>query len=334
MNAEKWIKDIINSEAKKALPILSFPGIQIINKAVSELVADGALQAKCMKAVADRYDMLAAVTLMDLSVESEAFGSPVAFSDDEVPTVTNRIVENLEDAETLKVPEIGAGRTSEYIKTVSEAKKLITDRPVLAGALGPYSLAGRLLDLTEIMILSMTEPEIVHAVLEKVVQFSVSYVREFKKAGADGVIFAEPAAGLLSPELNREFSVKYMQRMAAELKSDDFFILYHNCGNNTPALIQDIIKIGAHAIHLGNAVKLDEMIPLIPENILVMGNVDPVSQFRNGTPESIAANTLEILEKCSKYKNYVPSSGCDIPPLAPLANIDAYFAAVREFYKK
>lgn len=333
MNTEKWISEIMNSKTKKPLPILSFPGIQIIGAAVSELVRDGALQAKCMQAVAERYDMLAAVTLMDLSVESEAFGSPVAFSDDEVPTVTDRIVETLEDAENLKIPEPGAGRTGEYIRTVSEAKKLITDRPVLAGTLGPYSLAGRLLDMTEIMVLSMTEPEIVHTVLEKIVRFTTSYVREFKKAGADGVIFAEPAAGLLSPDLNREFSVKYMQKIVAELKSDDFFILYHNCGNNTPALIQDIIKIGAHAIHLGNAVKLEEMIPLIPGDILVMGNVDPVSQFRNGTPESMTANTLEILEKCGGYKNYVPSSGCDIPPLAPLANIDAYFAAVRKYYE-
>lgn len=334
MNAEKWIADIINSKIKKPLPVLSFPGVQIINASVSELVRDGELQAKCMKAVADRYDMLASVTLMDLSVEAEAFGSPVVFSDDEVPTVTDRIVETFEDAENLKVPESGAGRTGEYIKTVSEAKKLITDRPVLAGAIGPFSLAGRLLDMTEIMILSLTEPEIVHAVLEKVTQFSINYVSELKKAGADGVVFAEPAAGLLSPDLNREFSVQYMQKIVAELKSDDFFILYHNCGNNTIAMIQDILKIGAHALHFGNAIKLDELLPLVPAHILVMGNVDPAGQFRLGTPESITANTLDILEKCSQYKNYVPSSGCDIPPLAPLANIDAYFEAVRGFYEK
>ena len=331
MNMKKWISDIINSKTKKPMPILSFPGVQLINVTVKELVKDGALQAKCMKAIADKYDALASVTLMDLSVEAEAFGSPVIFSDEEVPTVTHRIIEDIDDADKLKIPAIGAGRTDEYIKTVSEAKKLITDRPILAGAIGPFSLSGRLLDMTEIMILSMTEPEIVHAVLEKVTKFIISYAKEFKKAGADGIIFAEPAAGLLSPDLNREFSVKYMKQIVEEIKSDDFIVIYHNCGNTIP-LIKDILNIRADGLHFGNVIKLHEMLPLVPSDIAVFGNVSPANQFKNGTVQSITENTLEILNKCGGYKNYIPSSGCDIPPTSPLENIDAFFRAVGEYY--
>ena len=331
MSTNKWISNIINSKIKKPLPILSFPGVQLINVTVNELVKDGALQAKCMKAIADKYDTLASVTLMDLSVEAEAFGSPVIFSDDEVPTVVNRIVENINGAENLHVPEVGDARTGEYIKTVREAKKLIADRPVLAGAIGPFSLAGRLLDMTEIMIAAIEEPEIVHTVLEKVTRFIANYAKEFKKAGADGIIFAEPAAGLLSPDLNREFSVRYMKQITGEIKSDDFTVIYHNCGNTIP-LIKDILSIGADGLHFGNFIKLDEMLPLVPPDIAVFGNVSPAGQFKNGTAQSITENTLEILEKCGGYKNYIPSSGCDIPPTSPLENIDAFFAAVREYY--
>ena len=43
----------------------------------------------------------------------------------------------------------------------------ISDRPVLAGCIGPFSLAGRLMDVSEIMILCYEEPELVHAVLGK-----------------------------------------------------------------------------------------------------------------------------------------------------------------------
>ena len=336
MKMKNWISDIINSKIKKPLPILSFPGVQLIDVTVKELVNDGALQAKCMKAIADKYDTLASVALMDLSVEAEAFGSPVIFTEDEVPTVVNRIIEDIEDVEDvekMRIPEVGAARTGEYIRTVREAKKLITDRPVFAGAIGPFSLAGRLLDMTEIMVLSLTDPEKVHAVLEKTEQFITKYAGEFKKAGADGIIFAEPAAGLLSPELNREFSVKYMKEIIGKIKSDDFAVIYHNCGNTIP-LIKDILDIGADALHFGNVIKLDEMLPLVPSDIAVLGNVSPANQFRNGTVQSITDNTLEILCKCGSYKNYIPSSGCDIPPMSPLENIDAFFAAVREYYGK
>ena len=77
--------------------------------------------------------------------------------------------------------------------------RLITDRPVLAGIIGPYSLAGRLLDMTEIMILCYEEPEMVESVLEKATEFLIEYAKAFKEAGANGVCMAEPAAGLLSP---------------------------------------------------------------------------------------------------------------------------------------
>ena len=72
--------------------------------------------------------------------------------------------------------------------------------------------------------------------------------------------------------------------------------------------------------------------PLIPENCVAMGNIDPSSQFRNGTPESIYKETTELMEKCCKYPNFVISSGCDIPPLSPWENIDAFFKAVDDFY--
>ena len=77
---------------------------------------------------------------------------------------------------------------------------------------------------------------------------------------------------------------------------------------------------------------MEEMMAKVPENIIAMGNVDPASQFRNGTPESVKAATIGLMEKCAKYKNYVPSSGCDIPPLSPWENIQAFFEGINEYY--
>jgi uroporphyrinogen decarboxylase len=77
-----------------------------------------------------------------------------------------------------------------------------------------------------------------------------------------------------------------------------------------------------------------EMMTHIPAGTIAMGNVDPAAQFRNGTPESIRKETLDIMEKCCKYENFVISSGCDIPPMSKWENIDAFFGAVGEFYGK
>ena len=326
----EWLKTA--AAQKLPFPILSFPGVQITGTAVSELVRSGAKQAECMKAVAARWRTLASVSLMDLSVEADAFGSPVRFFDDEVPAVTAAIVTDQKRLDELKVPEVGASRTGEYVTTIKEAKKLITDRPVFGGAIGPFSLAGRLMDMSEIMVNCYEEPELVHGVLEKATQFLISYNTALRDAGADGIIMAEPAAGLLSPNLNAEFSTPYAKRIIQAVETENCVFVYHNCGNNTIQLVKSILETGARAFSFGNAIDLSEMIPYFSENLIVMGNIDPAVQLRGGTPESVREATLDVLDKCAKHPNFILSSGCDIPPMSPIENIDAFFSAAKEFY--
>jgi len=328
MNMKQWLRSAPSQH--KAMPILSYPGVQFIGESVNSLVHSGALQTKCMRAVAERWDALAAVSLMDLSVEAEAFGSPVRFSEGEVPTVTAAIIGEGDDPGSLAVPNVGAGRTGEYIAAIAGAAKCI-GRPVFAGSIGPFSLAGRLLDISEIMVLCYEEPELVHGVLQKATGFLIEYNSALRDAGADGLIMAEPAAGLLSPALIAEFSTPYVRQIIQAIETDEFAVIYHNCGN-TIQLIGSILETGASAFHFGNAIDLSEMLKLVPGEYIVFGNVDPAGEFRNGTPESIREATMRVLEKCAAHKNFVISSGCDIPPGAPPENIDAFFNAVKEFY--
>lgn len=339
-NMDQWTKDVLAAEQKKALPVLSFPSIQLLGITVKDLISDSSLQARGMKAVADRTPQAgAAVSLMDLSLEAECFGAPIRVSDDEVPTVTGPVIsteveedERMEQAEALKVPEIGAGRTQIYIDAIEKAMELIEDRPVLAGVIGPFSLAGRLLDVTNSLIYCYEEPDMVHVVLEKCTEFITKYIQAYKAVGANGVVIAEPLAGLLSPALAQEFSGDYSKRIVQAVRDENFAVIFHNCGNTANITLESIFSCGANAYHFGNAVDMAEIMEKAPADIICMGNVDPAGEFRNGTPESIRKKTLEVMEKCCSHPNFVISSGCDIPPMSPWENIDAFFAAVDEFY--
>lgn len=331
-NMRAWKEDVIACERKKAMPVLSFPGAGLIGATVEELVRNGHLQAECMESIAKRYDLGIAVSLMDLSVEAEAFGSPVHFEKNEVPAVLRAVVHDEEEAEELKVPHVGEGRTGECIKGIEEACERITDRPVFAGMIGPYSLAGRLLDMTEIMILCYEEPEMVHTVLKKATDFLCEYARAFKAAGANGIIVAEPAAGLLSPNLLEEFSAPYVDKIRREVEDDYFMMMYHNCGNVEP-LMKQMKETDAQAYSFGNAIDIEKALEVISQDRIVIGNIDPAGVLGNGTPEMIRKETVSLLQRCTKYPNFIISSGCDIPPTAPLENIDAFLAAVEEFYE-
>ena len=176
MDMKAWLHEQLTADKRRALPILSFPSIQLLGITVRELISDSELQARGMYEVAKRCPAAAAVSMMDLSVEAECFGSQIRVSDDEVPTVVGSVVNSMEDAQALKVPQVGAGRTGVYVEAISKALKLITDRPVFAGVIGPYSLAGRLMDMTQIMMNCYDEPEMVHTTLEKATDFILAYI--------------------------------------------------------------------------------------------------------------------------------------------------------------
>jgi uroporphyrinogen decarboxylase len=286
-----------------------------------------------MKLVADRTDAAAAVSFMDLSVEAECFGASVVVSDDEVPTVKGRIINDIEAAEALVIPPVSSGRTQIYIEAIKRACVEICDRPVLAGMIGPFSLAARLLDVSEIMIDCYDDPDMVHTVLEKVTAFLIEYAMAYKEVGANGIVMAEPVAGLLSPTLEKEFSSPYIKKIVDAVQDDNFIVIYHNCGDNVPKMLDSILSTGAAAYHFGNAVDMEsDIITKVSSDVLVMGNVDPAGVLRLGTPEKVKEETLALLKRCSKYENFLLSSGCDIPPMTPWENIDAFFAASEEYY--
>lgn len=330
---KKWLCDLRDAPVKKALPVLSFPSIQLMGISVGELISDSETQAQGMKLVADRTDAAASVSMMDLSVEAECFGSQIHVEDGEVPTVVGSVVSSEAEAEALPVPPVGAGRTGIYIEAIRKAAERIEDRPVFAGVIGPFSLAGRLMDVTEAMIYCYEEPDMVHILLRKATEFLIRYCEAYREAGASGVVIAEPLAGLLSPALAEEFSGPYVKQIVDAVQDESFLVIYHNCGNTTIQTIGSILATGAAAYHFGNAIDMAEMLKLIPEDTVVMGNIDPAGEFKNGTPESIRAATLGVMKACCGHKNFVISSGCDIPPLSRWENIDAFFAAVEEFYR-
>lgn len=334
MNMQAWLKEQMAADRRRAMPILSFPSIQLMGITVKYLIADSDVQARGMYEIARRCPTAAAVSMMDLSVEAECFGAQIRVSDDEVPTVVGSVVETPEDAEALQVPAFGTGRTGLYVEAISKALKLITDRPIFAGVIGPFSLAGRLMDMTQVMINCYEEPEMVHTTLEKATAFLLSYVKAYKAIGAHGVVIAEPAAGLLSPDFCGEFSSPYIRKIVDAVQDEEFIVIYHNCGDAVSRMVPQILETGAAAYHFGNAVSMEDMLRQMPGDVLTMGNVDPVSAIRNGTPEKVRQDTLSIMDACCKYPNFLISSGCDIPLAAPWENIDAFFAAVEEFYHK
>ena len=321
------VKEILKNK-NKTIPILSFPSAFLLGISVRELISSPEMQAEGMKKIADSFNVGVSLNMMDLSLEAEAFGAKIRYYEDDVPTVEKGIIDDISDADGIAVPEVGAGRTAVAIGGIRRAKEIIKDIPVFAGVIGPYSLAGRLFDMTELMMECYDSPDEVKILLAKATEFITEYIKALKNAGADGVIMAEPAAGLLSPSLAEEFSFPYVKEIFDAVNGEDFVLCYHNCGNAAGDMADMISLLPADIIHLGNGIDIKRMIEKLPQDKIVMGNVDPVL-LRMGTPEQVKNDVQRVFDQCGEYENFMISTGCDVPAASPLENIKAYFEKVK-----
>ena len=206
MELSLYIKDKLVSGKRIAIPIMTHPGIELLGKQVSDAVTNGEIHYHAIRALNECFPQSAAcTTIMDLTVEAEAFGARLSMSPNEVPSVCGRLLTGYADVEALQIPSVESGRIPQYLLADRLAAEGI-DKPVLAGCIGPYSLAGRLYDMTEIMMAIYTEPDTVLLLLEKCTEFILRYCLAIKETGVAGVIMAEPAAGLLSNEDCQRYS--------------------------------------------------------------------------------------------------------------------------------
>lgn len=332
LNMKEWISQTIQSKETIAIPIMTHPGIELIGKTVHDAVTNGQVHYEAIKALCDKYPTAAATVIMDLTVEAEAFGAEIIFPENEVPSVSGRLLADEDAIGKLEIPALNKGRIPEYLKANMLTAKNITDRPVFAGCIGPYSLAGRLYDMSEIMMLIYINPEAANTLLRKCSDFITRYCMALKATGVNGVVMAEPAAGLLSNEDCLQYSSLFVKEIIDKVQDDNFTVVLHNCGN-TGNCTQAMIYTGAAAYHFGNKINMEEALKKVPSDALAMGNLDPVSLFKMASPGTMKEATLQLLEATRAYPNFVLSSGCDIPPYTPLANIEAFYTALEEFNK-
>lgn len=333
-NMQDWAKGLMNSKKRSVLPIMTHPGIEMIGRTVYDAVTDGRVHFEAIKAVNEAYPQSAAATvIMDLTVEAEAFGCEISFPKNEVPSVVGRLVTDYDSVAKLEVPNLTKGRVPQYLLANKLAAENITDKPTLAGCIGPFSLAGRLFDMTEIMVACYVEPQTIELLLQKCTEFIKKYCLEFKKVGANGVVIAEPAAGLLSNDDCLKFATPYLKEIVEAVQDESFLVVLHNCGN-TGHCTQSMVATGAWAQHFGNKIDMVKALEDTPSDLLVMGNLDPVALFKMASPAEMKAATAELLERTKDYPNFVLSSGCDTPPEVPAANIAAFYEALDEFNAK
>jgi uroporphyrinogen decarboxylase len=312
------------------MPIGVYAGLALTAATPREVTTGAAAQVEAALALHERFETPLVMTAMDLSVEAEIFGCMVRMSDDDIPTVIERRVTEPAEIQSLPDPQPGEKRSAIPLEVVRHLVNYADGIPVLGCMIGPFSLAGRIFGVSETFTLTITDPLSLLALLEKVTPFLVRYALAFRQAGASGVIMAEPAAGLISPRSLAQFSAPFVRRVVEAVQSDDFSLIYHNCGAKLVHLPQ-IVEAGAAGYHFSSPMDILEAVKQVDGRTIIAGNLDAVKVFYRGKLEEVRRATESLLSATVTYPNFIISSGCDLPLGTPLENLAVFYETVREW---
>ena len=130
----------LNRNKRYAIPIMTHPGIELIEKTVKAAVTDGQTHADAIIALSENTPSDAATVIMDLTVEAVAFGAKLHFSENDVPSVAERLLHDRNEVENLRIPDTDTALILENLNANRLAAERINDRPVFALFFGRSTL--------------------------------------------------------------------------------------------------------------------------------------------------------------------------------------------------
>ena len=311
--------DIVRQSPRQlVMPLMGFPGTQLTHSTIWQNIFNSELQSRTIHALVERFEPDGAFFMMDLAVEAGAIGLPITFSLHESPTVSEHPIHRIADLEQFRVLDpLCDGRVRAYLDVMHRMQ----DMEILTGAYvtGPFTLAGLMIGATEIAMATVDDPELVHAAADFALDVVVPYAKALTEAGADLVCILEPTAMFLSPPAFRTFSGAYVSRLVDAL---DATTLLHICGN-TAHLVDGMCETGIDGLSLDAPMDFPATAAQIPEDVILVGNVDPVAVMSQRSPDDVRAAADHLLTRMAPYPNFILSTGCDLPPETPLENIQA-----------
>jgi uroporphyrinogen decarboxylase len=277
-----------------------------------EVVRQPELCAEVTLQPVDAHGVDAAVMFTDIMFPVLGMGVDVDLVENVGPVVAEPIA-TAADVERLRVndPEDSAPFILEAVRLVRE--QLAPERAVIGFCGGPFTVAGYLVEgkpsreFAKVKALMYREPEVWHALLDKLTDQFARYVAGKVRAGADVIQVFDSWVGALSVDDYEEFVAPYSGRILAAVDVPTIHF-----GTGTTHLLSAMADVGGDVIGLDWRVPLDRGWELVGDDRGVQGNLDPASLL--GPWERIEAATRGILRRAGGRSGHVFNLGHGVPP--------------------
>ena len=297
----------------------------------TELVQNPKLASEVTLQPVRRFGYDAAVIFSDILVIAEAMGQKYELLEQggvkmDFQLNSKADVDRLDPTHVLD----HIGYTPDAIKLVR--KELGDERAIIGFAGSPWTLAsfmvegGSSRDNARSRAMLYNEPKLFRALLEKITEATIAYLKAQIDAGADVIQLFDSQGGTLAPNVFWEISGRWMQRIVEAL------------GNEVPTLVfarnvhhnwNEVVNTGANVLGIDWGIRLADVRKEIPADVAVQGNLDPALLLAK--PEVAANETRKILEEMRGRNGFIFNLGHGVPPDADIEAIQAITETVQNW---
>ena len=272
----------------------------------------------------------AAILFSDILVVLQAMLIPVEMKVGVGPWIPNPI-RSSEQVSQVIVPDIHE-HLGYVLDAVKMTQQVLNERVPLIGFAGsPWTLlcyavqgkGSKNFDIAKGFCFS--QPETAHALLQKITDTTIAYLKEKVKAGVHAVQVFDSWGGLLSPDDYTIFSWPYIQQIIDALKDEIPVIVF---GKGCWFALHEMGRSGASALGVDWTCTARNARYLSGGQITLQGNFDP-SRLLSPLPE-IKAGDHKMINEFGKDK-YIVNLGHGILPNIPVDHAKAFVDAVKEY---
>jgi uroporphyrinogen decarboxylase len=284
-----------------------------------EMVRTPALAAEVTLQPLRRFALDAAIIFSDILVIPEALGQGYKFRD----TGGIEMEFRLDDRSQLdRLDPSGVAQRLDYVAQALALVKteLKGSRALLGFGGSPWTLATYMVeggssdDYIRIKQLFYTDRPFFNALMEKLTAALIEYFKMQIKAGADAIQLFDSWGGIIAGPDYEAASLRWMRDIIAALPKDFPVILY---AKGVASQFTDMAFSGARVLGVDWTVDLGVVRRLVPANIALQGNLDPV--LMNTTPDIVRAETTRLLESMRGSAGHIFNLGHGIMPQAKIA---------------
>lgn len=340
LNSRERVMRFFGKERIDRLPVFSgmgnitVHGLEKYSWKFPEIHVDARKMATMAASTYQLFGLECAVVPFDMGVEAEALGAGVNFyshhTDILYPTITEKVAEKAKDL-NLQIPSdlSKVGRIPLVTEAIGYLKEEVgSDIAIGAWVLGPYTLAGQLVDIGDLAKAAFKDKETVQEILDALAEVLINICKIYREAGADYMTIREmgATADILSPRMFKTLIRPYLEKIFAGIDSPK---VLHICGD-TNSIIDQMALCGADAISVEQKNDVAESRNKVGPDMPLLGNIDPYGVIVQGKPEDIHKAVKEAVE------NGVDAiwPGCDLWPVVPKENLEALIEAALKYGSK